>query len=321
VEPSHPSRIVRIWRLLSGAAVAWQRDNAMRLSAAVAMYSILSLAPLLVITIKVAAVVLSEEAASRQVERQVQGFLGPRGAAAVNDMIAAAARPDAGLWATVFSAGMLLFTASGVFLELRESLNAVWGIDAGGSTGFWGVIRDRLLSLGMVFVLGFLLLVSQVVTTTLTVLSEYVVGGAGWVAVAIDLLTSTLVITLLFAMLFRVLPDASLSWREAFIGAVVTAVLFKIGQYLQALYFTYGSTASAYGAAGSFVVVLLWVYYSCWILFYGAELIEEYARQHGRRIAPAAGARQSAAAVPSWQGGSRVPGADPQPAAGPGGAP
>jgi membrane protein len=316
------SPAVRLWRLLYGAAVAWRRDNAMRLSAAVAMYSILSLSPLLVITIKVAAVALSEEAATRQVERQVQGFLGPRGAAAVNDMIVTAARPESGILATVISVGVLLFTASGVFLELRESLNALWGIDAGQSSGLWGIVRERLLSLGMVFVLGFLLLVSQVVTTTLTVLSEYVVGGAGWVAVAIDLVASTLVITLLFAMLFRILPDASLSWREALVGAVVTAVLFKIGQYLQALYFTYGTTASAYGAAGSFVVVLLWVYYSCWILFYGAELIAEYVRMHGRRIAPAGNARPAAAGERSWQGGNLAPGADhPQPAAGSGGTP
>jgi membrane protein len=211
---------------------------------------------------------------------------------------------------------MLLFTASGVFLELRASLNALWGIDAQSSSGVWGFVRERLLSLGMVFVIGFLLLVSQVVTTSLTVLSEYV-GGAGWAAVVIDLLTSTLVITLLFALLFRVLPDAHLSWREALVGAVVTAVLFKVGQYLQALYFTYGSTASAYGAAGSFVVVLLWVYYSCWILFYGAELIQEYARMHGRRIAPAENARHTDAGQPEWQAGNLRPGAArPQPASG-----
>jgi membrane protein len=143
----------------------------------------------------------------------------------------------------------------------------------------------------MVFVVGFLLLVSQAVTTTLTVFSEYVVGGAGWAAVAVDLVASALIVALLFALIFRFLPDAELAWRDVLFGAVVTALLFKVGQFLLALYFTYGTTASVYGAAGSFVVVLLWVYYSCWILFYGAELVQVRLRRQGRRVEPAADAR------------------------------
>lgn len=307
--------VVDVGRLLYRAARAWNRDNAMRLSAAMAMYTILSLSPLLVITIKVVAVALSEEAASRQVEHQLTAFLGPTGGKAVNDMIVRAGQPGSGVLATVLSAGMLVFTASGVFLELRGSLNALWGIEARGSSGIWGIVRERLLSFGMVFVLGFLLLVSQVVTTMLTVLSEYVLGEAGWVGVVIDLVASTFIITLLFAMLFRVLPDARLSWQEALVGAFVTAVLFKVGQYLQTLYFTYGSTASAYGAAGSFVVVLLWVYYSCWILFYGAELIREYAAMHGRRIAPAGNARHADPGRREWQAGNLSPGTEAPPPA------
>jgi len=147
-------------------------------------------------------------------------------------------------------------------------------------------LRDRLLSVGMVFVIGFLLLVSQLVSVTLTVMSQFVFGDTGWAAVAVDFAVSAVVVTILFAALFRVLPDAKLSWREVLFGSVVTAVLFKVGQFLLSLYFTYGTTASAYGAAGSFVVVLLWVYYSCWILFYGAELIQERAELFGRRIEP-----------------------------------
>jgi membrane protein len=145
----------------------------------------------------------------------------------------------------------------------------------------------------MVFVVGFLLLVSQVVTTALTVLSEYVVGGAGWAATATDLVVSTLIVSLLFGLIFRFLPDVRLGWRDVLFGAVVTALLFKVGQFLLALYFTYGTTASAYGAAGSFVVVLLWVYYSCWILFYGAELIQVRLRRQGRRVEPSADARRA----------------------------
>ena len=273
-------------RMLLDAGKAWMADNAMRLSAAMAMYTILSLAPLLVITIKVVSVVLSEEAASRQVEQQVRAFLGPKGAAAVNDMVLAASQPGSGVLATLVSVGVLLFTASGVFVELRDSLNAVWGVAAKSGGGIWAAVRERLLSIGMVFVIGFLLLVSQFITVTLSVLAEYVVGKAGWGAVVTDLIASTLVITLLFAVVFRVLPDVRLGWADVLLGALVTAVLFKVGQYLLSLYFTHISTGSAYGAAGSFIVVLLWVYYSCWILFYGAELIDVNARRQGKQIAP-----------------------------------
>ncbi len=276
------------------AGTAWYENNAMRLSAAMALYTILSLAPLLVITIKVVSVVLTEEGAARQVDRQVRAFFGPKGAAAVEDMVQAASKPGSGWLATAISIGILLFTASGVFTELRDSLNAIWGVAAKSGGGIWAAVRERLLSIGMVFVIGFLLLVSQFVTVTLTALSEYVVGGAGWAAVVADLVASTVVITLLFAMVFKFLPDVRLSWRDVLLGSFVTAVLFKVGQFLLSLYFTYVSTGSAYGAAGSFIVVLMWVYYSGWILFFGAELIQAFVRHQGREIAPDAKGEEAA---------------------------
>jgi len=278
-------------RLLFRAGIAWDRDNVPRLSAAVAMYTILSLSPLLVVAIKIMALVLSEETAARLVQRQIEAFLGPVSGRTVEGMIADTIRPGAGMIATAISLVLLLVTASGVFNELRDALNAVWGIrPTKGGQGIRAVLRHRLLSVAMVFVVGFLLLVSQVLSVALIVMSEYVLGGPGWVAVAADAVASGVVITILFAILFRVLPDSRLGWRDVLFGAVVTAILFKVGQYLQALYFTYGTTASLYGAAGSFVVVLLWVYYSCWVLFYGAELIRERAALHDRRIEPAADA-------------------------------
>jgi membrane protein len=270
--------------MLKQAAIRWREDNAMRLAAAVAMYSFLSLAPLLVIAIKVAAVVLSEDAARRQVAQQARAFLGPQAGGAVNEMIATQATSGTGVVATVLSLLMLLVTASGVFAELRDSLNAIWGVGPAEGEGWWTAIRYRLLSVGMVLAFGFLLLVSLVVSTVLTSMAQFVLGGAGWIAVAVDLVTSTLVIWLLFALLFRYLPDADIGWRQVASGAAATAVLFKIGQYLPALYFTYVSTGSAYGAAGSFVVLLLWVYYSCWTLFYGAELIQVRAELRGERF-------------------------------------
>jgi membrane protein len=277
-------RAKEVWQTLYQAGVAWSKDNAMRLSAAVAMYTILSLSPLLVITIKVLAVVFGDEAASGYVTRQVEEFLGPTGAEAVRGMITQTVQPGAGILATAISFGILLFTASGVFNEIRASLNQVWEIQPPPKAPWWRTIRERFLSIGMVFVIGFLLLVSLAITTVLTVASEYIVGGPGWVATVIDLIVSTLVVAVLFGLIFRFLPDVRLPWSDVLFGAVVTALLFKIGQYVLALYFTYGSTASAYGAAGSFVVVLLWVYYSCWILFFGAELIQVRLQRQGRPI-------------------------------------
>jgi membrane protein len=274
------------------AAEQWDADNVMRLSAAVSMYTILSLSPLLVITIKLAAVALGEERAGAIVRRQVAGQLGPEGAKAVEAMVVNATQSGGGTVAALISLGVLLFTASGVFVELRDSLNHIWGVAPRQGRGWWAAVRDRFETMGMVFVAGFLLLVSQVVATALTVLSEYVVGTPGWLAVAVDLVASTLVTGVLFAVLFRVLPDARISWEDVGLGAAVTAVLFKAGQYLQALYFTYVSTGSAYGAAGTFVVVLLWVYYSCWIFFFGAELTVVYATRHGDTIRPTRDARR-----------------------------
>jgi membrane protein len=284
------------------AGVRWAGDNAPRLAAAVAMYTILSLSPLLVISIKVISVVFAADVAKKQVERQVAQFLGPTEGAAVQQMITDTVKPGAGVLATVLSVAMLVFTASGVFTELRDSLNALWGLAPRKGRGWLAAVRERFTSIGMVFVIGFLLLVSQVLTTALTVVSEYVMGGPGWAAVLIDLAVSTAIVTALFAMIFKFLPDAKLSWRDTLLGSLVTAVLFKVGQYVLALYFTYGTTASAYGAAGSFVVVLLWVYYSCWILFYGAELIQVRLEAQGRKVEPSDEAMRAKAEAEAKKG-------------------
>jgi len=290
-------------RLLYRAGIRWDRDNAMRLSAAVSMYTLLSLSPLLVITIKATSLIFTESQATEQVHRQAESLLGPVAAQAIQGMITNTLKPDAGIALTLFSVAMLLFTASGVFNELRDSLNAIWGVAPTHGSGMGSILRNRLLSLGMVFVLGFLLLVSHALSITVTAMSEQVLGSATWVALVADFFVSTLVSALLFGMLFRVLPDAKLGWSDVLFGSLVTAVLFKVGQWVQALYFAHGATASAYGAAGSIVVVLLWIYYSCWIFFYGAELIEVRAELLGRHIEPSAAAVHTDSPVEArWRG-------------------
>ena len=286
-----PGAIRTTWAVVARAWDGWRADNADRLSAAVAMSGVLSLASLLVLALKAAAVALGEPAATRMLQQQVRGVVGPSEADAVGNMIAGATRPGAGTLATVVSLGVLLFTASGVFAEIRGGLNAVWGIDPKAVGGWRAFARDRLLSLGMVVAVGALLLASQGVTTAL---SAYGLRGLGWGPVAADFVLSTGVMTVLFGLAFRFLPDARVGWRYVAMGAVATAVLFKVGQYLLALYFTHVATGSMYGAAGSFVVVMLWVYYSSWVLFYGAELIKADAERTGRPIRPVAGSTAAA---------------------------
>ena len=271
--------------LLRNAVSGWSQDNAMRLSAAVAMYSILSLSPLLVITVKVVSSVVSEEAATVQLDRQMRALLGPEGAHAAKDMIDETSKPGSGVLATTVSSILLLITASAVFAELQDALNTIWRVKAVPGRGGWNHwFRNRILSIAMVFVIGFLLLISQMITTTLTLVSEKLARGEGWGSLIVDTTTSLVLITFLFAMLFRMLPDVKLSWHDVLLGALVTALLFKLGQYVLALYFKYGTTASAYGAAGSFVAILLWVYYSSWILLFGAEFTKVYARYCGRWV-------------------------------------
>jgi membrane protein len=241
-----------------------------------------------VITIKLLTAVFHEQPdlATQHVERQIEYLAGPTTAKAISAMVADATRPGSGVLATAISTVVLLFTASGVFAELQDALNTVWSVRAQPSQKWqwWQMVRNRLLSMGMIFVIAFLLLVSQFITTALAFLTERATGEEGSFAYFVDFTASTIVITLLFACIFRFLPDVKMTWQDVLIGALLTAVLFKLGQYVLSLYFRFAATASAYGAAGSFVAVLLWVYYSCWILFFGAEFTKVFARHRGRWV-------------------------------------
>lgn len=273
--------------LLTSVYSDWTRDKAMRLSASVAMYAILSLSPLLVITIKILDQFLEPKTTTQQVERQLQALIGYDSARGITSMMAKQS-DEAGYIATIISTFVLLFTASAVFAELQDALNTVWSVKAVPNQNWkwWHMIRNRLLSMGMIFVIAFLLLVSQFITTALAFLTEQATGKEGSLSYFVDFTASSLVITLLFACIYRFLPDVRLNWQDVALGAIITAVLFKVGQYVLTIYFRFAATESLYGAAGSFVAVLLWVYYSCWILFFGAEFTKVFARHRGRWIIP-----------------------------------
>ncbi len=285
-----------VWSVVREAGVEWLDDKATRLSAALAFYTILSVAPIILIATAIAGAVFGEDAASGALTAQLRGLVGDAGAEVARTALQNANRPGAGVIATVIGVATLLFGASGVFGELQGALNTAWDVRPKPGRGIWGTIRDRFLSFGMVLVVGFLLLVSLIVTAVLAALGGYVEGllpGYQVLMQAANFLISFSIVTTLFALIFKFLPDAKVAWRDVWFGALVTAVLFTLGKYAIGLYLGRASVATPFGAAGSLVVFVVWVYYSGLIVFYGAELTQVTARHAGRRIEPAANAERA----------------------------
>ncbi len=287
------------WQLLPQTFSDWYNDKAPELGAALAFYTALSVAPLLVIVLGIAALVFGQEAASGEIINQMRQMIGEQGAKAIADMVQNANQPKQGTIATVLSVATLLFGASGVFGELQSSLNTIWRVQPKPGRGLWGVIHDRFLSFAMVLGVAFLLLVSLVISTVLTALGtllNQLPEAMHWIAQGLNIGVSFLVITLLFAMIFRVLPDVKISWWDVWLGALVTAALFTVGKTAIGLYLGRSAMASSYGVAGSFVVFLVWVYYSAQILYFGAEVTKVYANRFGSKIVPAENAIPTSAA-------------------------
>lgn len=273
--------------VLSKTANDWMQDNAMRLSASLALYSILSLAPLLVITFKVVGLVLrNKDYARQQMIGQLSNLMGSQAAQGIRPIIESGAKAGHGGVAAIISTAVLIFSATGVFGELQDAMNTIWGVKPKPNQGIWGFVRHRLLSVGMVFAIAFLLLVSMFVSTALAAVTQYVAGQTKGFAFLADIIVSIGVEAVLFAAMFKFLPDVKIRWRHVWLGGVITAVLFTLGKYGLTLYFKLASPTSAFGAAGSLVAVLLWVYYSSFILFFGAEFTKVWAVRHENRVKP-----------------------------------
>jgi membrane protein len=277
--------------LLKKTASEWMEDDAPTLGAALAYYTVFSLAPLLTIAIVIAGFFFGKEAAQGQIFDELRGLLGQESGKAVQEMVQSAnAQPTAGIIATIVSVIMLLFGASGVFGQLQASLNRIWEVKPKPGRGVLGILRDRLLSFGFTLVVGFLLLVSLVLTAAIALVADWMGGlmpGSETLAQLLNFVLSLALITLLFGMMFKFLPDAKIAWRDVWIGAFLTALLFTVGKFALGIYLGKSSVASSYGAAGSLIVLLLWVYYSSQILFFGAEFTQVYANRFGSRVAPA----------------------------------
>lgn len=264
----------------------FMEDKALRLAAALAYYSIFSLAPLLIIMIAIAGFVLDEATVRQQVERQMTDLVGANSAATLQDMMSARKMGSTPLAMTLGIAA-LLFGAGGVFGQLQDALNTIWEVKAKSGGGLWRLVRDRFLSLTMVLGLGFLLLISMVLTTAVHAMTQgfgrlFPIPDA--VTVTLSLTTSFVVVATLFMLIFKILPDLRVPWKVAMIGGIFTALLFILGKWALGLYLGRESTQSAYGAAGSLVIVLLWIYYSAVILFMGAEFTQAYATKKGYKL-------------------------------------
>ena len=275
----------QIGTLTKESVIAWRADHASSMGGALAYYTLFSIAPILVIAIAVAGFFFGEEAARGEILVQLRGMLGDDGAAAVQGLLESARRPEQGLLATVAGVLLLIVGATTVFAELQMDLDRIWKIPAAEQKGgLWGLLRSRLLSFGLILALGFLLLVSLIFSAALAALGQW--WGSyfdGWDTVLemVNFIVALAITTGLFAMIYKLLPSVEIAWRDVWIGAAVTALLFALGKTLIGIYIGRSSVASGFGAAGSFVVLLIWVYYSTQIFLLGAEFTGVYARKHG----------------------------------------
>jgi membrane protein len=271
----------------------WKDDKASRLSASLAYYTIFSLAPMLLIILAVTSIFWSREAVQDQVFNQVEGLVGAEGRTFISDLLTSASSPARGIVGTIVGVVTLIFGALGVFNELHNALNTIWEVEeeedtkSGFLEGIKKVIFGRLLSFGMILGIGFLLLVSLVISAALSAMQETVGNAIPLSEILLQILNLIIsigVITVLFALIFKFLPDAEIAWRDVWLGAFVTALLFSLGKFLIGLYLGNSTVGSSFGAAGSLVLLLLWIYYSAQILLFGAEFTQVYANNFGSKI-------------------------------------
>jgi membrane protein len=279
-------KIKAIGQLLKASYTSWSEDKGPRLGASLSYYAVFSLAPLLLIAIAIAGLVFGQKAAEGAIVYEIRGVVGEQAAHAIQAMIEGARKPTAGTVASIAGALALLLGAAGVFGEIQDALDTIWRVEAGKSSGVWRFVKSRFFSALTVLGTGFLLLVSLVLSAALTAAQGYLAGSLPMGEVlmhALELAVSFGVITLLFAMIFKILPQTKVAWSDVWIGAAMTAAMFTVGKYLIGVYIAKSVSTSVYGAAGSLVLVIAWVYYSAQILYFGAEFTKAYANAYGSR--------------------------------------
>ncbi|MDF0555518.1 YihY/virulence factor BrkB family protein [Kamptonema sp. UHCC 0994] len=280
-------KLKRIISLIKETFKEWQKDKAPTLAAALAFYTVFSLAPLLIIVIAIAGLVFGQEAAQGQLVGQLQSLVGKDGAETIQQLVANASNLKSGIVATIIGVATLLWGATNVFTNLKEALNMIWNVEPPPGRGFFGFLQDRILSFAMILSIGFLLLVSLVISAVLAAVNQWL-NGLLHIPVGIwqlvDFGISFSVVTVLFALIYKFLPDVKLAWGDVWVGAAITSVLFTIGKSLIGIYLGSSGIGSTYGAAGSFVILLLWINYSAQILFLGAEFTQVWTNRYGSRM-------------------------------------
>lgn len=276
--------------LLWSSAKKWNTDDVWQLSAAVAYYAILSLPGLLVIMINIVSTVWDDEIASGRLTNGLTSMIGYDAASDLNEILQAARLDNESIIANVIGLATLIFAATGVFYQLQLALNKIWKLKINPKTPWYKIVTDRVKSFGFILVLGFLILISFVLSAIIAILQDWIQENIteylGRIALLINFVVSLGIISFLFGLMFRYLPDARLKWKMVWPGALLTGLLFETGKFLLEIYFTQSSPASAYGAAGLVIILLLWVSYSCLILFYGAEFILVYVERYGTGVTP-----------------------------------
>lgn len=278
-----------VMSMLKETVTGWWEDGASRLAAALSYYTAFAIAPLLVLVIAVTGALFGEEAVRGQLERELSSLVGSEAAMLIEGMVAKAGSDESAGWASALGILALLFGATGVFVELQNALNVVWDVEPRPGRGIRGFLETRILSFAMVLGIGFLLLVSLVISAAVALVTSsmgrYAFGEAA-LATGLSFASSFVTITLLFAMIYKYLPDVRIAWRDVWVGAAATSFLFSTGKWLIGLYLGRSATASTYGAAAALAILLLWVYYSAQIVLLGAEFTQVYARRFGTRILP-----------------------------------
>jgi membrane protein len=277
-------KLKTIWSLIIDTYYQLLDDKGFKMAAALSYYAAFSLGPLLIIIISVAGFFFSQEAATGEIMRQMDDLMGRDGAEFVQTIIKGASSTSTGIFATAISMILLVLGSIGVFMELQESLNVIWGVELKPGRGIWGFIKGRLISFSMVVASGFILLISLLVTSAITMLSNYfsnILGIAVPLAQVMNIVASFIIIMAVFALMFKYLPDVVIEWKYVWLGAGITSLLFSIGKYLIGLYLGNTSFSSTYGASASLAVLFIWIYYSGIILFFGAEFIQVYRSKFG----------------------------------------
>ncbi len=298
----HDSGPRAAWSLVKTTGNDFMDDNALRLAAALAYYSLLSLAPLVVLAIALAGLAVDERSVRGAIAHELGGVVGSAGATAVESIVRSAKAPAAGIVSSVIGLIVLLFGASGVFGELQGALDTIWRVAPKPGRGIKGIVKDRLFSFAMVMGVAFLLLVSLILSAALAAVGGYLgaaLPGGEAVWHVLNFVISVAIVGALFAVMFKTVPDAKVEWHDAWIGGIVTSALFGLGKFLIGLYLGKSTMSSAYGAAGSLVLLVIWVYYSASILLLGAEFTRVYASRFGKRIEPSANAERVTPARPT----------------------